>query len=143
MHDLEKVFEICFTDQCLARLKQSLSLFPPRKLLTWAVNSSIPHFCILNDVKAKLSGKFHGETTLFASAFARPMKIHGRFVYLFDKPIKCFAFLFMFYFYVYFSRSCESGSNILDLQWQTTMKQKIILYSKHLNPSKGLTGLLF
>ena len=46
-YDLEKVFAICFTDQCLATLKQSVSLFPPRKLLIWAVNSSIAqsHYC--------------------------------------------------------------------------------------------------
>ena len=63
--DLEKVFAVCFTDQCLARLKQSFSLFPPRKLLIWGVNSSIAqsHCCISNDVKAKLSRKFHGEMT--------------------------------------------------------------------------------
>ena len=29
LYDLEKVFAICFMDQCLARLKQILSLFPP------------------------------------------------------------------------------------------------------------------
>ena len=62
---LEKVFAVCFTDQCLARLKQSFSLFPARKLLIWGVNSSIAqsHCCISNDVKAKLSRKFHGEMT--------------------------------------------------------------------------------
>ena len=108
-YGLEKVFAICFTDQCLARLKQSFSLFPPRKLLIWAVNSSIAqlHYCISNDVKAKcrsLSRKFHGEMTLFASAFAKPMKIRAR-LFLFDKPTKCFAFLFTFCFYVYFSIS--------------------------------------
>ena len=43
--------------------------------------------------------KFHGEMTLVASAFAKPMKIRAR-LFLFDKPIKCFAFLF--------SRSYES-----------------------------------
>ena len=57
------------------------------------------HYCISNDVKAKLSRKFHGEMTLFASAFTKPVKI--RF-FLFDKPIKCFAFLFTFRFYVVF-----------------------------------------
>ena len=73
---LKKVFAICFTDQCLARLKQSFSSFPPRKLLIWAVDSSIAqsHYCISNEVKAKLSRKFHAETTLLASAFAKPMK---------------------------------------------------------------------
>ena len=40
-YDLDKVFAVCFTNQCLARLKQSFSLFPPRKLLIWAVNTSI------------------------------------------------------------------------------------------------------
>ena len=47
-YDLEKVLAICFMDQCLARLKQGFSLFPPRKLLTWAVNSSIAqsYYCI-------------------------------------------------------------------------------------------------
>ena len=75
-YDLEKVFVICFTDQCLARLKQSFSLFPPRKLLIWAVNSSIAqsHYCISNDVKERcrsLSRKFHEEMKLFASAFAK------------------------------------------------------------------------
>ena len=48
-YDLEEVFAICFTDQCLARLKQSFSIFPP-----WAVNSSIAqsHYCISKDFKA-------------------------------------------------------------------------------------------
>ena len=73
-YDLEKVFAICFTDQCLARLKQT-SLFPLRTLLIWAVNSSIAqsHYCISNDVKVKcrsFSRKFHGDMTLFASVFA-------------------------------------------------------------------------
>ena len=84
-------------------LNKSLSLFPPRKFLIWVVNSSIAqsHYCISNDVK--------GEMTLFASVFAKPMKIRAR-VLLFDKPIKCFAFSFTFCFYVYFSRSYESRS---------------------------------
>ena len=78
---------------CLARLTQSFSVFPPRKLLIWAVNSSIAqsHYCTSNDVKAKLSRKFHGEVTLFASAFAK-------------------SFLFTFCNYVYFSKSYESRS---------------------------------
>ena len=45
------------------------------------------------DVKAKcrlLSRKFHGEMTLFASAFTFPMKIHAH-LFLFDKPIKFVA----------------------------------------------------
>ena len=113
-YDLEKLFVICFTDQCLARLKQSFSLFPPRKLLIWAVNSSIAqsHYCISNDVKERcrsLSRKFHEEMTLFASAFAKGMKLRAR-LFLFDKPIKCFAFLFTFCFYIYFSWSYESRS---------------------------------
>ena len=89
LYDLERVFAICFTDQCLARLKQSFSLFPPRKLLIWAVNSSIAqsHYGISNDVKAKLFRKFHEEMTFLASAFAKPMKIRAR-LFLFDKPIK-------------------------------------------------------
>ena len=93
-YDLEKVFAICFTGQCLARLKQSFSLFPSRKLQKWAVNSSFAqlHYCKSNDVKAKLSRKFHGEMTMFAAAFAKPMKIRAH-LFLFDKPIKCFAFL--------------------------------------------------
>ena len=90
-YDLEKVFAICFTDQSLVRLKLSFSLFPPRKLQIWAVNNSIAqsHYCISDDVKAKLS--FHGEMTLFASVFAKPMKIRTR-LFLLDRPIKCFAF---------------------------------------------------
>ena len=97
-----KVLAICFTDQCLERLKQSFSLLPPRKLLIWAVNSSIAqsYYCISNDVKAKcrsLSRKFHGEMTLFASAFAKPMTIRAR-QFLFDMPMKCFAMLFTFCF---------------------------------------------
>ena len=106
-----QVFAICFTDQCLPRLKQSFSFFPPRKLLIWTVNSSIAqtHYCISNDVKAKLSRKFHGEMTLFAFAFLRPMKIRAC-LFLFDKPIKCFTFLFTFCFHVCFSRSYESRS---------------------------------
>ena len=108
---LEKVFAICFTDQCLARSKQSFSLFPPRKQFDCPI--TLLHKS--NDVKAKcrsLSRKFHGEMTLFASAFAKPMKIRGR-LFLFDKPIKRFAFLFTFCFYVYFSRSYESRSKTL------------------------------
>ena len=57
-----------------------------------------------------LSRTFHGEMTLFASAFAKPMKIRAR-LFLFDKPINCSAFLFTFCFHVYFSRSYESCSN--------------------------------
>ena len=111
---LKKVFAICFTDHCLAILKQSFSLFPPRQLLIWAVNCSFAqsHYCISNDVKAKrrsLSRKFHEEMTLFAPAFAKLMKIRAR-LFLFDKPIKRFAFLFTFCFYAYFSRSYESRS---------------------------------
>ena len=45
--------------------------------------------------------------SLFASVFAKTMKIRAR-LFLFDKPINCFAFLFTFCFYVYFSRSYES-----------------------------------
>ena len=96
--DLIKVFAICFMDQCLARLKQSFSLFPPRKLLIRVMNSSVAqsHYCISNEVKTEcrsLSWKFHGELTLFASAFAKPMKI-GAPLFSFDKPIERFAFLF-------------------------------------------------
>ena len=103
-----------FADQCLARLRQSYFLFPTRKLLIWAVNSSIAqsHYCVSNDVKVKcrsLSRKFHGEMMLFASAFVKPMKIRAR-LFLFDKPIKSFAFLFTFCFYVYFSRSYDRRS---------------------------------
>ena len=92
------VSPICFTDQCLARLNQSFSLFPPRKLLIWAVQRSIAqsHYCISNDVKAKcpsLSREFDGETRIFASAFAKPMKIRTR-SFLFNKPIKSFNYLF-------------------------------------------------
>ena len=106
------MFAICFTDQCLPRLKQSFSLFPQRKLLIWAVNSSIAksHYCISIDVKVKcrsLSRKFHGEMRLFAFAFAKPIKIRTR-LFLFDRPNKCFAFLlFSFCFNVCFSRSYE------------------------------------
>ena len=83
---------ICFTDQCFARLKHSFSLLPLRKLLIWAVNSSIAqsHYCISNDVKAKLSRKLNGKMTFFTTAFAKPMKIRAR-LFLFDRPIKCFA----------------------------------------------------
>ena len=158
---LKKCGAICFTDQCLARLKQGFSLFPPRKLLIWAVNRSIAqsHYCFPNDVKSKLSRKFHGEMTLFASAFAKGGEIRdtktlnlarnivslqvwvdvSRFspcminlsrnkniccglkkvvakiracLFLFDKPIECFAFLFTLCFYVYFSISYESRSNL-------------------------------
>ena len=90
-YDLEKVFTLCFTDQCLARLKQSFSSFPPRKLL-------IPN-----------SRKFHGKMSLFVFAFAKPMKIRAP-LFLFDKPINRFAFLFSFCFYVYFSTSYERCS---------------------------------
>ena len=92
-----KVCAICFTDQFLARLKQSFSLLRPRKLLIWAVNTSIAqsHYCISNDVKAKLSRNFRTEMTLFASTFVKPMKIRVH-LFLFDKPIKCFAFLLTF-----------------------------------------------
>ena len=80
-YDLEKVFAVFFTDQCLARLKQLLHI-PAKETPNMGSNySSISqaHYCISNDVKAKcqsLSRKFHGEMTLFASAFAKPMKIH-------------------------------------------------------------------
>ena len=92
--------------QCLARLKQSFSLFPPRKRLIWAVNSLIAqsHYCISNDINVRcrsLSRKFHGEMTLFASAFAKPMKIRAG-LSLFDTPIKCFVFLITFCFYIDF-----------------------------------------
>ena len=46
---------------------------------------------------------------LFGSAFAKPMKIRAH-LFLFDKPIKCFAFLFKFCFYAYFSGSSKSRS---------------------------------
>ena len=49
----------------------------------------------------------------FASAFAKPIKICALF--LFDKPIKCFALLFTFCFYVYFSRSFENRSIFVSL----------------------------
>ena len=128
-YDLEKVFAICFTDQCLARFKQSFSLFP-KKLLIWTGNSSIAqsHYCISNDVKAKLSRKFHGEMTLFASAFAKPMKIRAR-LFLFNKPIKCFTFLFAFCFYVYFSRSYESHSIYLEFSPDTRLVSRIFTNS--------------
>ena len=50
-----------------------------RKLLIWAVNSSISqsHYCISTVVKATLSGKFHGKMTMFASVFVEPMKIRA------------------------------------------------------------------
>ena len=82
-----------------------------KELLIWAGNSSIAqsHYCVSNAVRAKLSRKFHGEMTLFAFAFAKPMKIRAR-LFLFDKPIKCFAFLFIFCFCVYFSKSYERRS---------------------------------
>ena len=103
-----------FHGPMFGKIKQSFSLFPPRKLLIWAVNSSIAqsHYCISDDVKPKcrsLSRKFHGEMTLFACAFAKPMKVHAR-LFLFDKPIKCFAHLFTFCSYVCFSRPYESRS---------------------------------
>ena len=73
------------------------------------------HYCISNDVKAKLYSKFHGEITLFASASAKPMKIHVR-LFFSNKPITCFAFLFMFCFYVYIQgNNYESRSNMVGL----------------------------
>ena len=45
------------------------------------------HCCISNEVKAKLSRKFHREMMLFASTLAKPMKICAC-LFLFDKPIK-------------------------------------------------------
>ena len=46
-YDLEKVFVTFFTDQCLARSKQSFSLFPQRKFLIRAVKFdcliTLPH----------------------------------------------------------------------------------------------------
>ena len=120
------MFAICFTDQCLTTIKQSFSLFPPRKLLIGAVNSSIAqsHCCISNDVKRKcrsLSRKFHGEMTLFASALAKPMKICVR-LFLFDKPIKCSAFLFTFCFHFHFSRSWENHSILGNEIWNSSMQ---------------------
>ena len=76
---------------------------------------SITLLHLSNDVKAKcrsLSKKFHGEMTLFTSASAKPMKIRAH-LFLFDKPMKCFAFLFTLCFKFSFSRSYESRSNIL------------------------------
>ena len=122
-YDLEKVFVVCFTNQCLARLKQGFSLFPPRKFLIWAVNSSISqsHYCISKDVKApwrwSLSIKFHREVTLFTSAFAKPMKIRTC-LFLFDKPIKCFCI----FVYVLFLRL------FLKVKWNS-------LYSAFMYPS--------
>ena len=109
---LKKCSQFASRTKGLVRLKQTFSLFPPRKLLVWAVYSLITqsHYCISNDVKAKLSRTFHGEMTLFASVFAKPMKIRAHLC-SFDKPTKCFAFLLTSCFYVYFSRSYESHSN--------------------------------
>ena len=56
---------------------------------------------------------------LFASAFAKPMKIRAR-LFLFDKPINCSAFLFTFCFHVSFSRSYESCSNMEETQSNRT-----------------------
>ena len=111
---LKKVFAFCFTYHRLARLKQSFSYIPARKFLIWAVNSSIAqsNYCISNDVEAKcrsLSRKFHRGMTLFASAFAKPMKSRCR-LFSSNKPIKCVAFLLTFCFYVYFSKSYKSRS---------------------------------
>ena len=58
--------------------------------------------------------------TLFASAFAKPMKIRAC-LFLFDKPIKCFFFTFCFY--VYFSRSYESRS----IRWNDKKERPVIL----------------
>ena len=102
-----------FHGPMFCKIKTELLLIPAKKTpnLIWTVNSSIAqsHYCISNDIKAKLSRKFHGEMTLFASEFAKPMKIRAH-LFLFDKPIKCFAILFTSYFYVYFSKSRESRS---------------------------------
>ena len=101
-----------------------LLIRPPWKILIiLAVNSLIAqsHYFISNDDKAKLCRKFHGNMMLFASAFAKPMKIQAH-LFLFNKLIKCFAFLFMFCFYVYFSSSYESCSNS---HWQKVTQSNL------------------
>ena len=70
----------------LGSVKTRLLLIPAKETPNMAVNSSIAqsHYCNSNDVKAKcrsLSRKFHGEMTLFESAFAKPMKIRARFFF--------------------------------------------------------------
>ena len=76
------------------------------------------------------------EMTLFASAFAMPMNICAR-LFLFDKPIKCFAFLFTFCFYVYFSRSYESRSILALKQCFYWLQNHSIVY---INLRPGLFG---
>ena len=93
------------------KIKTRPLLIPAKETPNMAVNSSIvqSHYWISNDVEAKLCRKFHGEMTLYASAFANPMKIRAR-LFLFDKQIECFAFSLTICFYVYFSRLYESRS---------------------------------
>ena len=115
------MFAICFTDQCLARSKQSVSLFPPRKQF----DCSITLLHKSDDVKAKcrsLSRKFHGEMTLFASAFANPIKIRAR-LFLFDKPIKCLAFLFTFFFFTFIFQGHMKVALRYENTWTVTLRQ--------------------
>ena len=85
-------------DQCLARLKQTLLIPAKETPNKGSKQFDFPsHDCISNDVKAKLSRKFHGEMRLLAFVFAKPMKIRAR-LFLFDKPIKCLHFTFVFTF---------------------------------------------
>ena len=62
------------------KIKTTFLLIPAKETPNMGSKQSIAqsHYCISNDVKAKLSRKFHGEMTLFASAFAKPMKIRAR-----------------------------------------------------------------
>ena len=113
-HDLEKGFRNLFQGPVFGKIKTKLLLIPAKETTNMGSKEfDCPMTLLhkLNDLTAKcrsLSRKFYGEMTLFASAFAKPMKIRS---FSLDKPIKCFAFLFTFCFYVYFSRTCESRSN--------------------------------
>ena len=117
-----------FHGPMFGKIKTKLLQIPAKEPLIWAVKCSVAqsHHCTSNDVKAKcrsLSRKFHGEMKLFASAFAKPMTIRARLL-LFDKPIKCLAFLFTLCFYVYFSGSYESGSIATVLLYATNLLKK-------------------
>ena len=82
------------------KIKTKLLLIRAKETPNMGSSTTQSHYCYSNDVTAKcrsLSRKFHGEMTLFASAFTKPMKTRAR-LFLFDKPIKCFAFFHTFCF---------------------------------------------
>ena len=83
------------------KIKRKHLLIPAKETRNiWAVDRAIAqsHYCISNDVKAKLSRKFHAETTLLASAFAKPIKIFFRTISQLNVLHFCLRSAFTFIF---------------------------------------------